>query len=545
MNTLVVGIDGGEWDVLDTMIDAGQLPNIARLNRQGVSGPLNSVTPPVSPPAWNTIQTGTNPGKHGVYDFNVFDEQYDRRAVNSTDRSATPLWEIMNDEGIETGLFKIPFTYPPGDVDGFMVAGFPTPKVVDDYVTPESIVDRVGPVENLFEDWSLQNAGEYEAFKRNLINIAERQTDLFVDLLREYDTDFAMTVYDGSDRIQHFFWKYFDESHLRYEPDSPLTGAIKEYYMTVDRGIGRLLEEADDGCNVVILSDHGFGPLTHDIYIEEWLEQEGFLARQTEGSGEYSLKDLLVTVLEVGWNVAKRFKLEGVVRSVLPSSWFRAGSDLQVQAYDDIDWNQSKAFFTAQSGQSLFVNLEDRFASGVVSKDRYDEIVEELRESLLSIEHPETGEALIEAVHRSDEVYHGWAVDNAPDLIVRTDPEYTLKRGRSDSLVQASTHKDNDRSGDHRADGILIAKGPAFGTGTVEDASVVDIAPTLLYLQDVPIPSSMDGGVLTGLLSESILDNRNPQETTDYGRSETDRRNWNSREKAEIEDRLSDMGYLN
>jgi len=54
MDTLVIGLDGGEWDVIDPMIEAGKLPNLSQLKDEGISGPLESITPPVSPPAWNS-----------------------------------------------------------------------------------------------------------------------------------------------------------------------------------------------------------------------------------------------------------------------------------------------------------------------------------------------------------------------------------------------------------------------------------------------------------------------------------------------------------
>lgn len=544
MNTLVIGLDGGEWDVIDPMIKAGQLPNIAQLKQSGVSGPLESITPPVSPPAWNSINAGTNPGKHGIFDFSTFNEEYNRRSINSSDRSATPFWVVMNDQGISTGLFKIPFVYPPGDVNGFIVSGFPTPNTVDDFARPQSLVDRVGPIEELFEDWSLQQAGDYEAFKQNLIEVAERQTEIFLELIQDHETDFSMTVYDGSDRVQHFFWKYFDESHPRYEPDSPLAGAIEEYYATVDRGIGRLIDEVGDDCNIVILSDHGFGPLSYDIYIDEWLEKEGFLSRRSEESTTKAANDVLATTLNIAWSMANQAGFGSTVKSILPSSWFDFGSNLQDEAYHNTVWEETQAFFTTLSGQALYINLEDRFSNGTVSRERYDEVVEEIRASLLSIQHPETGEKLVEEVIRSDEEFEGWRLDDAPNLIVRTVSNCTMKGGYSDSLVQPSTQNAHDRSGDHRTNGIFLASGPSFEEGSIEGASVLDIAPTLLYLQGSPIPSVMDGTVLTELFS-ATLEKREVVKTDDYGKSGTGGRQWNEEEEAELEKRLSDMGYLN
>ena len=543
MNTLVIGLDGGEWDVIDPLIKEGKLPNLSRIKREGVSGPLESITPPVSPPAWTSIQTGTNPGKHGVFDFSTFDENYNRRSINSSDRSAKPFWEIMNDRGTTTGLFKVPFTYPPYDVSGFMVTGFPTPNAVDDFATPRSLVRQIGPVEGLFEDWSLQQAGEYDDFKTNLINVAEQQTDLFVELLDEYDTDLSMTVYDGSDRIQHFFWKYFDKSHPRHDPDSPLVGAIEEYYRTVDAGIGRILDTADNDCDVIVLSDHGFGPLVNDIYIDEWLEREGYLSRRSDTSAKKVTDDALAAAFKVGWEAINRAGLANVVESVVPPSLYQFGSELR-GSYRDVMWEETQAFFTTLSGQALYVNIENRFTDGTVPGERYEEVVEEIRASLLSIRHPGTDEKLVEAVVRSDEKFEGWRLGSAPDLVVRTVPRCTLKGGPSESLIQPSTQNEHDRSGDHRSEGILIASGPSFRTGTVEDASVLDIAPTLLYLHDSPIPKTIDGDVRTDLFTEAVTSGKRIERTDEYGYSNRQGRQWSEAEEVELEERLSNMGYL-
>lgn len=544
MDTLVIGLDGGEWDVIDPMIKDGKLPHLARLKSEGISGPLESITPPVSPPAWNSIQTGTNPGKHGIFDFSSFDEEYNRRSINSSDRRATPFWEVMNDEGATTGLFKVPFTYPPDEVSGFMVTGFPTPNTVDDFATPPSLVEKVGSIEELFEDWSLQQAGDYDAFKRNLIAVADRQTKLFLDVLEEYDTDFSMTVYDGSDRIQHFFWKYFDESHPRYDPDSPLVGAIEEYYETVDRGIGRILNEVGEDCDVVVISDHGFGPLTHDIYVDEWLEAEGFLSRRSQTSAKTKTDDVLALLIKAGWNALRRANLTETVESIIPSSLYEFGSGLQDKAYRDSVWEETQAFFTTLSGQALYINAEDRFSNGSVPREQYDEIVEEIRDSLLSIRHPETGEELVELVVRTDKEFEGWMVESAPDLIIRTSPKYTMKGGSSESLLQPSAQNEHDRSGDHRSDGIFIASGPSFETGTIEGANVLDIAPTLLHLHGCPIPTAVDGTVLKDLFGKETFDEGDIKETDEYGQSRSGSRQWSDNEEVELEKRLNDMGYL-
>ncbi|RQG96044.1 alkaline phosphatase family protein [Natrarchaeobius chitinivorans] len=545
MNTLVIGLDGGEWDVVDPMIEDGRLPNLERLKETGVSGPLESITPPVSPPAWNSIQTGTNPGKHGIFDFSTFDEEYRRTSINASHRRSTPFWTVMNDHGTTTGLFKVPFTYPPGDVDGYLVSGFPTPNSIEDFVQPEALRGMIGSAENLFEDKSLYKGGNERKFKENLIEVAKYQTELFLELVDDHETEFAMTVYDGCDRIQHYFWKYLDESHPRYDPNSPHTDAIERYYETVDEGIGRIIEQTSNECDILVISDHGFGPLSYDIYIDEWLDDEGFLTRDAPDSPSRIATKTAAETLQFGWNVVGRAGLQDLVKSVLPASWFELGNSLQDNRHQTIIWDESETFFSTLSGQALFINLKGRFTEGTVTREEYEAVVERVRESLLSIQHPETDERLVETVARSDEVYSGWTVDDAPDLIVRTNPEYTLKNGHSEQLILPSKQYGQDRSGDHRTDGMFIASGPSFDCGTVQDASIMDIAPTLLHIHGCPIPKTIDGEVLQGAIAEEIKETMSIEYTNKYGETDGERREWNESEEEALEERLSNMGYLN
>ena len=546
MDTIVIGIDGGEWDVINPLMEEGYLPTISDLIETGVHGELESITPPVSPPAWNSITTGTNPGKHGIFDFNTFGEDYQRRSINSSDRQATPFWNVMNDHNVRTGLFKIPFTYPPGEVDGFLITGFPTPSFADDFTSPPALAETIGSPAKLFQDWSYQSDGDYAGFKQNLVEVAERQNDILLQLLDEHDTDFLMTVFDGSDRAQHFFWKYFDESHPRYESNATLATAFREFYQAMDRGIADLLDRADSDTNVILLSDHGFGKLSYDIYIDEWLEQEGFLTRKDPDAPDQVVQDVLTTAIRKSWDTIESLNLDATVRSVLPESVFNQGRSkaLSNASRRGTIWDETDAFFTTLSGQSIYINLEDRFVEGSVPQDEYEETIQSLRSSLLELTHPKTGEKLIRDVVRADEAFEGWAIDDSPDLIVETDPEYTLQGGRSDSLIQPSKQNENDRSGDHRKQGIFVANGPAFTEGSIDGLSVLDIAPLLLYLHKCAIPEVVDGTVPTDIFSEEAVEERTIEHKDEYGQSAKGSQEWSSEEAAELEERLSDMGYL-
>jgi len=256
-------------------------------------------------------------------------------------------------------------------------------------------------------------------------------------------------------------------------------------------------------------------------------------------------ENVLATAIKTGWNIVSRAGLDSAVKSIVPSAWYQFGSKLQDEAHYNTEWDETQAFFTTLSGQAVYINLEERFSKGTVPNERYDEVIEKLRASLLSMRHPDTNEEIVEAVIRSGEEFDGWKVEDAPDLILRTASGYTMKGGYSESLIQTSTQRGNDRSGDHRLQGILLANGPSFDKGVIEGASILDIAPTLLHLHRCPVPSTIGGSVLTRLFSEAALEKRDITKTDDYGQSETIGRQWNEEEEAELEERLSDMGYLN
>lgn len=540
MDTLVVGLDGGEWDVISPMIENGELPNISGVKSEGISGELTSTTPPVSAPAWNSILTGTNPGKHGIFDFVNYNENYDRVPNNASNRSATPFWEVLNDHGTSTGLFKVPFTYPTEELAGFMVAGFPAPSSTSDFTYPRSLKEQVGPLDALFEEGTLIQESRYEAFHKNLDDVAQYQTDQFLNLVDDFGVDLGMIVYDSIDRAQHTFWKHFDQSHPDHNPDSEHIGRLEAHYKFIDKQLGRIFDTIDNNTDIIILSDHGFGQLTDYISIDKWLESEGFL--QWESQLTNPIENLIERVLELGWRAAGTANIQTVIKSIFPSSIFEFGSDLQKER--NIDWPETQAFFGNLSGQAIFVNTTDRFNRGCISEAEYDTYITQIKESLRFMQHPESGEALIQSVIHSDELFHGWCLEDAPDLIILPNQKYSVKGGQSESLVSSSTTGVEDRSGDHRPEGILIAEGPSFTTGTFEDASIFDITPTLLHLHQSPIPESVDGSVMHELFDANKVDTSDINTTDKYNTQKNRSGSMDEEAQAEVEDRLSDLGYL-
>jgi predicted AlkP superfamily phosphohydrolase/phosphomutase len=126
---LVIGIDGASWDYIDPLIAAGELPNLARLRREGASARLRSVPCHFTPPAWTTMFTGMLPPRTGVYSFGSWDpETRTFRTVSARDVAVPALWDVASAAGLRVASVGVPVTYPARAIHGVQVGGLDTPK---------------------------------------------------------------------------------------------------------------------------------------------------------------------------------------------------------------------------------------------------------------------------------------------------------------------------------------------------------------------------------------------------------------------------------
>ena len=135
--TLLVGFDGALLDLCDRWMADGRMPALASICSDGASGGLGSVTPYNSAVAWSSLVTGTNPGRHGVFDFVLSRKGfYGYRVATRRDRRTPALWNHVSDAGGRVAVVNIPMTFPAETVNGVMVSGMDAPGLSDDAVHP-------------------------------------------------------------------------------------------------------------------------------------------------------------------------------------------------------------------------------------------------------------------------------------------------------------------------------------------------------------------------------------------------------------------------
>ncbi|MGC8764053.1 MAG: alkaline phosphatase family protein [Acidobacteriota bacterium] len=532
---LILGLDGATWDLIAPWAEAGELPFFRRLLEAGAHGPLRSVTPNLTPPGWTTAFTGVNPGKHGIFDFFTLDPGAEAlRVVSSADRRAPALWEILSAAGRKVGVFNVPCTFPADAVRGFFVTGMGTPSLAGPWVFPREEAEallRDFPGFRLGADPRPIAEGRLEAYLDQLYRLTDLQEGLFLDRTRRYACDTGVFVYDDLDRVMHFFWRFMDPSHPRHQEAPPrLKNAVLDYYRRVDEGMARLYDAWGPEADLCVLSDHGFGPLHTDVFLNRLLAGAGYL-HPLPVAAELIRKPL--------WKRAVRVLLPQGLRT-----WFRKNVKASPlgNPLGYLDWEQTRAFYASVSGRSVYLNVRGRQPRGTVEAGpEYERLREEIRDFILGIRDPETGEPIAQAVHYREQVYRGPLVDRAPDLVIQEDGRFAYRVDWSERAFAPASQYGVDKSGSHRPEGILVLYGPSFQRGRLSGATLEDVTPTLLAALGLPVGEEMDGRVLREAFAETPS-----AASASYAalRGGTGTSALNAGEEAELAERLKGLGYM-
>lgn len=539
---LVIGIDGGTFDLIGPWAAEGYLPNLNRLMQEGSYGPLESTMPPVTSPAWPSFATGKNPGKHGVFDFiQPTGGQYD--LVNSTSIKARTLWEILSAGGRRVGVINVPVTYPPRPVNGFLIGGMLSPQS-GQFTYPANLLDRY---RNELPPYRINplvqyKSGNEEAFLDDLLDLVERGGQYSLRLMADHPWDFMMTHFQATDVLQHALWRLVDPTHPRHDAAAaarfvPRMRAVME---RIDDFIGRFIEQAGDDVNVIVMSDHGFGPLLWTVNVNLLLLDAGLLHLKRT-----ALTRLRVALFRAGltpasvWHWIERIGLQNYVWMVSKSTRNKVVS--KFLSFDDVDWSRTLAYSIGHVGQ-IYVNLKGREPGGIVEPGEEQEAVKRrVCEALQTLRHPETGHPLVERIIDGREAAHGPYAHRGPDLHVVFDGYRAIAFPLFATDGRLVTTQIRGDSGSHRLHGILIAHGPAIRRGQhVEGASILDLAPTILHISGLPVPEDMDGHVLTTLLSFDRPVTFASATEEAVGASAP----LSKEEATEIEERLRSLGYL-
>jgi predicted AlkP superfamily phosphohydrolase/phosphomutase len=532
MNTanrvLIIGLDGLGPQALDALLARGALPVIGGLISRGVRGVLASTVPPVTCPAWPTMCTGVGPGRHGVFSFVRREADGRARLASSADIAAPRFWQLAAAAGRRVATLYVPTMFPADAVLPLAVSGYPAPERegAGSVHPPDAEAPLRAAIPAFqaspFLAFRAQGDESPQDARRRVITgaaraDAHRVTTAFDYACRQGPPDLAMAVFSFPDHLFHAYYAAVTAGEGATEDLLDVRAAVDDAFRLIDEAVGRLVAGFGEPAAVLLVSDHGLVAKRGSLLVAEALRQAGLL----KSAG---LKYLLRRAMRARRTQDIRHNL------MADDPWTDAG----------LDWSRTRALAGYDHEQAVFVNLAGRNPAGIVRPEQYDGVCSQVRDALLAVRDPATGDRPVRAVRRRDELYAGPYVNLAPDMVLELADGWQVRRKlawRMRGRPPLAPH--TGPGGVHHPDGILIAAGDAVRPGArVEGAQIADIGATVLALAGLAPPEPLDGRPL-----EDVFAFPSTQERV-HPAAAAPAEGYSEADEDEVARRLEDLGYL-
>jgi predicted AlkP superfamily phosphohydrolase/phosphomutase len=524
---LMIGLDGATFTLLDPLIEEGVMPFLAGVLKKAVRADLMSTRHPLTPQAWTSMITGRSPTSHGIYDFlrpafmpngGVFLKINDFR-----DNHCETIWSIANRYNKRATSLNFYGMAPAPAIDGYIISGFIPWRHLKQATHPKQLYDEVRAMPDF--DYRLLGMdiaeekkcvqglqqGEHEPWIELQNTRDEAWSRLTCHLMKKDRTEITAVVLDGPDKLQHLFWRYVDPAFDEKDP-SDWHRHIRDlsigFYRGLDRNLKLMFDAAGPDTDVLITSDHGFGPTTEIFYVNEWLARKGYLHWSNAAKDD-----------SVGQLTADKIK----------------------DHLSMIDWEKTIAFCPTPSSNAIFIKKAKGSSLGVKDDD-YLEFAIKLQKELLDIRDPEnpSGPPIVAGADLN-KLRGSNFIEPCPDITLRLRDGGLVSILKSNEILTQRPQAD----GTHRPAGIFVGHGPSFRKGAKIDAlDLLDISPLILTLLGIPVPSDMEGRVPTEtLIGEHEV--RMGEATAAPAADASERPEPTAEEREALMNQLKLLGYMN
>jgi predicted AlkP superfamily phosphohydrolase/phosphomutase len=451
---LLIGLDGASWKIILPLVDQGKLPNIKHLIEDGCRGKLETLDPIESDIIWTTVITGKSPRFHGITGNAMIDSDTGKLTFPTSNlRKVKALWNILSANGKKVGVVNYRASWPAEKVNGFMISNRQgrNQSSTLPYAQPslKSFCTR-----KMFKD-----------FRRGLFSPPLRKDTAWVfehdnfmaniaEYLYKHNTfDFFCLYLAGTDEMSHYYWKYLFPDHEDVSPEeiAKYKDIIPSYYAWCDNIIGNLLSAADSDTTVIIISDHGFKSIKQEDRPYVSLKLDVLLGAAGLSKFNYNSKE--VKLLNTG-----------------PEDVLMFQKNLKIV--------------------------------GDLSRDEFIAVREKIKDALRNIKVKENNAYLFKALFDNR---NGFALDINRASFHRA-PECHVLIGKKEYRFLDFLSKDTASGAHDPDDGIIIIYGKNINKHSqIKGASVYDIAPTILYLLDLPVAEDMPGNILQSVFNLGLL----------------------------------------
>ena len=543
---IAIGLDAADPTLIDKWIAEGKLETLSKLRSQGAYGHLkNSVDYNNKPTEtssterlWVMFGTGCKPEKTGYWSpvhYRADDYSISHDTVDGaySFQEHPPFYALGDD--YKVAAFDVPVSRLSKDVNGIQILGWGghAPHTPSHSLPPEvfsEIVAKYGKNPILHKDYGCWwDKAYFQRITTGLKSSVATRTEICCDLLQQEDWDLFLTVFGESHTASHDFWHLSQSDNPLYSYKSdrnqdPMLTAFQD----IDTAIGNIIAAGPDNASVVVFAVHGMGNNVTDMYsmtfLPEVLYRHSFPGRYGIAKGNPSRKcpPIVINPKRKSWSGEvwqRRYDPNPLKRALMPftpskfDEYLNAGPtpalaspyELRKQGtalnwmpamwYSPV-WSQMKAFaLPAFAAGHIRINLKGREAEGIVDVADYDSVCEEITQLLHRLKHGRTGKPIVQDVVRTRNQANALSCDSSlpdADLVViwKEQPSDVVDSPDIGRIGPVTYY----RSGGHRANGFLMAKGSNINPGsTINNAQAVDIGPTIRELMGAPRLRQCDG----------------------------------------------------
>ncbi len=443
---VILGFDGMDFDLSESLIKEGYMPNLKNIIDKGCFSPLKSVFPPDSIPSWITAYTGQDPSQHGIIDHvNYLIKGEDKVKIDTSVFHGKTFWDEISSNDNEVCIINPFMAYPVWDVKGVMVNG---PVFIDGkiqtsnskYLNGISIPNSIGGIVDL------PSRKNIEQFFISTIEDTEEQAKFGLELLKSNNSKLFFQTFLTTDRIQHHLWRYTDKSDPTYPGKTKMDNSIQTFFTKIDDVIGDFNSQLSSDDLLIIMSDHGHGMrCTHTFNLNEYFRQENLLF--SNKSTRPKLRTILVEKLK---NFVLSFMMKHdledymhvVARFVPNAKKLKKGEHLTKSSNTLV---KASSFAGVNPFGGIDININDSID--------YEEIRDLVINKLSPIKF--NNKNVFKWIKRREEIYNGKEISKYPDLLFEMIPELgTGMSMYSGFFSENPTH--GKVSGGHKQNGVFI-----------------------------------------------------------------------------------------
>jgi len=409
--TVIIGLDGVPFGMLKDFAEAGVMANTAELISRGIFKKMYSSIPEISSVAWSSIITGQNPGQHSIFGFtDLFPDSYKMRFPNFNDLKSPPFWSFAKDKSV---IINVPSTYPVKDMNGVHISGFVSIDF-EKSVHPKSLIPKLNDLDYRLDVDSQKAHTDLDLFLEDLDETLTARIRTIEYLWDYTDWQVFMPTFTGTDRLMHFLWDAYEDKEHKYHD------VFLEHFRRIDQAIGEIYSKLTEKDVLIMLSDHGFGKLEKDVYVNHLLASESFLT-------------------------------------------FRPNTEPKLVNID----SATKAF--ALDPARIYINQKGKYAAGSVEANDKDACVGELESLFRSLQID--GKKVIKHIYKKQDIYAGPYLEDAPELVLIAEKGFNLKG----SMTAEELTGKGPFTGKHTyEDAFLLLNDKDIATGLNDQISVID-----------------------------------------------------------------------